>query len=191
MYQCKLPFPENWETQLETALLQDRGQAHAEKAYVCSPCSAETWSGVQLNMLAARAYMYAARLHLQMTAIAPHAYMPVMFDDNDPVERRTALNIGSNFLNNCTALYVCGNRISRGMKGEIRQAAKLRIPIVLFNTDIAGEVCKILAGIRGAKRRLILNTRCSELGMSARDLFEYTARCTDVLPTALFERKEK
>jgi hypothetical protein len=172
MLNCKLPFPSDWEEQLEKTLLQNRGGHKVGRVYVCSPCHAKSWDGIHRNMLAARAYMYYACTHLQTAAVAPHGYMPMLFDDNNPLERFTAMNAGGSILGHCNALYVCGGRISRGMESEIKEAAKRKIPIVLFNADLLAEINEILAGIRGSKRRLKLDKGHAALGLSPEELFE-------------------
>jgi hypothetical protein len=176
MIQCKLPFPNDWEEQLEKILLQNRSRHKGERVYICSPCYAKSWVGIHYNMQAARVYMYYAWLHLQTIAVAPHGYMPMLFDDNNPLERFTAMNAGGSVLNHCKALYVCGNRISRGMESEIKEAAKRKIPILLFNADLLGEINEILSGIRGSKRRLKLDKDHAELGLSPEELFAEVER---------------
>lgn len=44
----------------------------------------------------------------------------------------------------CNIVLVCGNRLSEGMKGEIKYAARLNKQIYTFNTEIYSEVQKIV-----------------------------------------------
>lgn len=41
-------------------------------------------------------------------------------------------------------LFVCGNRISGGMKGEIQRAAELKMPITVFDRDTYIEVRRLV-----------------------------------------------
>ena len=116
--------------------------------------------------------MYFVWLHMQTVAVAPHGYMPMLFDDDNTAERFSAMSIGGSILSHCSALYICGDKITRGMRGEIKEAAKRKIPVVLFNPALKAEVMDILGDVRGSKRRFKLNTEHEELGMNAEQLFE-------------------
>lgn len=91
-----------------------------KKAYVCSPFSADSKNGMLQNMRTARAYMFYALKNLNVNARAPHAYLPMLLCDNVPNERAIALKFGIELLERSDVLLVCGNRISNGMKNEIR-----------------------------------------------------------------------
>ena len=65
-------------------------------------------------------------------AVATHAYLPLLLDDNDPAERELALEFGIKLLATCDALIVCGARITSGMAGEIKKAMELGIPILFL-----------------------------------------------------------
>ena len=113
-------------------------------AYVCSPLRADTQHGVEMNMSAVRAYMCYAFVKLGINAQAPHAFLPYFLDDNNPTERQLALDVGLAMLRKCSILLVCGNRISMGMRGEIREAAKLGKEIRVYSRDILDEVIAIV-----------------------------------------------
>ena len=57
-------------------------------------------------------------------AIAPHAYLPELLDDQSQRERSLGLAIGQVLLSWCDGLIVCGDVISSGMKKEIEAAEK-------------------------------------------------------------------
>jgi len=105
------------------------------KLYVCSPLSAPSWLEVNENMHNARYYAAAVGRYYGCRAVAPHAWLPLMLDDNDPAERALALEFGLKLLETCDGLVVCGKRISNGMRGEIERALELGIPI-LFLEDM-------------------------------------------------------
>ena len=96
-----------------------------KKAYVCSPFSADDKEGMLQNMRTARAYMFYAMKKMNMSARAPHAYLPKLLDDTYREERALALSFDMKLLEICEIVIVCGTRISRGMQMEIEQAFRL------------------------------------------------------------------
>ena len=108
--------------------------------YICSPLRADTQEGVEKNMYAVRAYMKYLYHKLGLNGIAPHGFLPYILDDHKEEDRELALQIGLRMLNNCQIICVCGDRISEGMKGEIREAGKLGLDIYLFNEKLYVDV---------------------------------------------------
>jgi len=103
-----------------------------KKIYVCSPLSAPSWLEIHNNMENARHYVGAVSRIFKCRALATHAYLPLLLDDNNPEERAIALDMGLRILGICDALIVCGKRISHGMAGEIRKAMELGIQILFL-----------------------------------------------------------
>ena len=127
-------YHDYWEQELMYQFLTE--DKCKKKAYVCSPFSADDKEGMLQNMRTARAYMFYAMKRMNMSARAPHAYLPMLVCDKVPNERALALEFGVNLLTRCDVLLVCGNRISNGMVQEISNAAILGMPIIVFD-DIA------------------------------------------------------
>lgn len=100
--------------------------------YICSPLSAPTRELIRENMEKAGQYAKLVSRHFGCRAIAPHSFLPEYLDDNIPRERKVALEFGLSVLEISKAMIVCGNRISRGMAGEIRRAKELNIPVFLL-----------------------------------------------------------
>lgn len=123
-----------------TALEEKIFTSSNNAVYICSPLRGQTPEETYQNMLAARKYMLAAYRLTGDPAVAPHAYLPVVLDDMVPEEREYGLLAGKKLLYRCKKLYVCGDRISEGMKGEILEAAVLGRPIVTFSKDM---FCKV------------------------------------------------
>lgn len=96
--------------------------------YVCSPLSAKSKEGIKYNMLLAQSHMAFLESH-GLKGKAPHAYLPLLLDDDIPEERALALNFGLELLKLCNALCIFGDRISKGMWGEISYAKENGIPI--------------------------------------------------------------
>ena len=110
-----------------------------KKVYVCSPLSAPTAFAIKQNMLTAKEYMKIISKKLSCSAVAPHAYLPEFLDDNNPPERSLGLSFGLAYLELCDALVICGNRLSNGMKAEIKRAMERSIPVLLYPYDPSDE----------------------------------------------------
>lgn len=112
-----------------------------KKVYICSPCGAPNKEGVRKNMLAARSYVnYVESTQKNVKAYAPHAYLPEMLDDNDEEERSIALHMCMELLSRCTEIYVFGNRISAGMKTEIRYAVENGIRVFVSDEIVQRQI---------------------------------------------------
>ena len=106
--------------------------------YICSPLSASTKEEIQKNMLQARHYMESISQSFSCRAIAPHAYLPELLDDQSQRERSLGLAIGQVLLSWCDGLIVCGDVISSGMKKELEAAEKKQIPIYFYRENRRG-----------------------------------------------------
>ncbi len=60
---------------------------------------------------------------------APHLYFTQFMDDTDPEIREFGQELGLEWLEECSELWVIGRRISSGMKKEITKAKELGIPV--------------------------------------------------------------
>ena len=156
-------FPNDWEQNLDSNFLH-RNPCR-RKAYICSPLSDATEEGMLANIKAAKAYMHYANTRLKMVARAPHAYLPFLLCDDIRAERAIALQFGLKLLEQSDVLLVCGNRISKGMEGEIAKAAALKIPIHVFDADIHMQVKKIVTR-SGADKKLV-ELKCNDWPMGS------------------------
>ena len=107
-----------------------------KRAYVCSPLSAPTYEGIKKNMMNVRGFMAEISVRFGCKCYAPHSFLPDFIDDNDPFERKMALEMGLVMLDNCELLFVVGDTISNGMKGEIARAKDNGIPIIYVSRNI-------------------------------------------------------
>ena len=126
-------LPENWRTEFEYLLLRAQDDKTLRKAYICSPCRADSTAGVYANMLAARFYMHYAFTNMRLYPYAPHATLPVILNDRVLCERNLALDFGKELLNAVDEMLVCGQNLSDGMRGEIIRAVELNIPVSVFS----------------------------------------------------------
>lgn len=120
-------------------------EGQTQLIYICSPCNAPTPAGVTINMEAANEYCNVAYVETRIKAIAPHAWLPQILDDRVPEERALAIEIGTDILKKCSAIFVCGDRLSAGMAGEVKLAVSLDIPVYVFNKAL-GETVRLCAG---------------------------------------------
>lgn len=110
------------------------------RVYICSPLGAEDAAGIRQNMLAARKYCDVAEEMQPVVAKAPHAWLPEFLDDHNTTERKIGLDVGTAMLLSADAVFVCGDRISAGMKEEILLAFDKNITIHSFHPDVSKEI---------------------------------------------------
>ncbi len=164
-------LPDNWEAELEYQLLLKQRERFLSSVSVCSPCKADTKKAVYQNIRAARFYTHYILKEMRFVARAPHAYLPVLFSDDTPTERAAALRVGLMVLETSDDLFVCGNRISSGMRGEIEHAAKLGIQITVFHHDLFVDVRKIVTRLNADKSLVRYEHQHVPLSYSAEELF--------------------
>ena len=99
--------------------------------YICSPFSGK----VKKNKRNARKYCRFA-LEQHTIPFAPHLLFPQFMDDNCPEERQLAMFMNMIMLGHCEELWVFGDRISAGMKQEIRKAERRHMKIRYFTEDL-------------------------------------------------------
>ncbi len=156
-------FKENWETALEMQF--QKPNRCLKKAYICSPLCAKTDMEMIRNMRAARAYMFYAMKQMNVLARAPHAYLPALLCEKLPAERAMALEFGLRLLENSEVLFVCGDRISNGMKGEIGKAAVLNMDITVFDESLYPAVRKLVTQHGGNKAKVTLDEKNAFLSL--------------------------
>ena len=94
--------------------------------YVCSPLS----GNIQRNTEKARLFAK----HVAENGgipLAPH--ITGLFDDTKPEERKMGLEYGIDLLKSCNEVWVFGDRVSDGMRGEIEHAIENDIPVFHIN----------------------------------------------------------
>ena len=101
-----------------------------EKVYICSPFAGDTEKNTQNALRYCRFALERGKF-----PIAPHCYLPLFMDDNDSAERELALSFGLRLLYGCRELWVFGDTLSEGMKGEIKKAHARSIPVKYFTAD--------------------------------------------------------
>ena len=96
--------------------------------YICSPYRADTEEEWAWNIQVAEALCKFA-IRKKKVPIAPHLYFPQFLDDSDAEQRELGMAMGLAMLEDCSEVWVSGDRISEGMAVEIARANELEIPI--------------------------------------------------------------
>jgi hypothetical protein len=107
--------------------------------YIASPYHADTPEETEKNRLAALAacedaYRLGRLVSTKIVPVTSVGNFPYL-DDNKPEERAEALRMGIALLSKCDELWVAGDRVSEGMRGEIRAAARLGKPVYSMGID--------------------------------------------------------
>ena len=67
--------------------------------------------------------------------IAVHLLYPQILDDDIPEERSAGLCLGQRALEACDEMWVCGSRVSTGMRLEMEHARRNNIPIAYIGAS--------------------------------------------------------
>lgn len=98
--------------------------------YIASPLRGDSPSAEDYGKNIRQAAEYCEKAcSLGVIAFAPHLYFTQFYNDTIAEEREKGLEMGLAMLEKCEELWVMGNSISRGMRGEIAYAKELGIPI--------------------------------------------------------------
>lgn len=163
---------ENYLQGLELLFLRKlhNNKADKESVYICSPLRSDTRIGTVINMQAAKAYLVFAIEQLGYAARAPHAYLPTVLNDEIPAQRVIALQYGLNVLERSSKMFVCGNRLSAGMVGEIVFAAQSGKEISVFNKTIFNQVMQVVISNGGRAEKVKLDESMPIFSMSPEQL---------------------
>ncbi len=92
--------------------------------YIASPYAGEVERNVHF---AKAACLFAMRQ--DCTPVAVHLLYPQLLDDSDPAQREKGVRMGLRVLEACDELWLCGDRLSRGMNAELAAAERLGITV--------------------------------------------------------------
>lgn len=155
---------------LEIEYLTDKRKSG--QAYICSPLRVESFKELRLNMRAAKAYMFYSAVRMDISARAPHAFLPMLLCDTVPSEREMALQFGLKLLEISDEILICGSRISEGMRGEIEHAAFLGKTMRVFEKGILDEVKETVAKARhGDINKVAFDEKNPFMALTGQDVF--------------------
>ncbi len=103
--------------------------------FICSPYSGKTEAEQIRNVELARKYCSIA-CSLGFTPFAPHLLYPQFLDNSIREERDTGINCGLDILQLCSELWICGTKVTDGMKREIQFAKLCDIPVKEVQIDL-------------------------------------------------------
>ncbi len=112
--------------------------------YIASPYAGDVEGNVTFAKAACR---YAAAQGC--TPVAVHLMYPRFLDDRVPKEREAGLKMGRRVLAACEAIWLCGERMSAGMKAEEAEAQRLGIPIRKVPSS---DICSFQKQTEGQRR---------------------------------------
>lgn len=132
-----------------------------KKIFVCSPyhpiAESEAEKKAELEENIYRAKM-ACRLisACGLMPLAPHLYFTTILDDDQKAERERGIQMGLEWLNEATEVWVFGNQVTKGMTLEIKRAQELSKPVrnMPEPTKLLGMLIKTIAekyGLRDCK----------------------------------------
>ena len=98
--------------------------------YVASPLSGDVERNLEFAKQACRAVVDSG-----CAFFAPHLLYPSIFDDDVPKERKLGMDMGLTVLARCDELWAFGERISKGMAAEMKEAERLGIPVRRFELE--------------------------------------------------------
>ena len=104
--------------------------------YICSPLGGD----IAANLEKAKRYAKYA-FECGAAPVVPHFYAEIL-DDNDPEQRELGMRAGLSLLWECSECWVFGDRITEGMRMEMRFAQKLNITIRKFSDDNSGGIIR-------------------------------------------------
>lgn len=99
-----------------------------KKIYICAPWRGTTFQEKEANKARTLKYwffLYRSGYH----PIAPQLLYGWLLNDDDPKERQDGLDAGLEELQRCDEVWVFGQKITEGMRGEIKAAETAGIPI--------------------------------------------------------------
>lgn len=97
--------------------------------YICSKYSGD----VERNTEMARRFCRFA-VDCGFIPLAPHLFLPQFLSEN--TERETAIEMDLSFLSMCQELWVCGDKISAGMRIEINEAMRTGMTIRWITKEV-------------------------------------------------------
>lgn len=92
--------------------------------YIASPYAGDVDANVSFARAACRYAMGQGA-----TPVAVHLLYPQILDDRVPSERENGIRLGLRVLEACDELWLCGEKMSAGMRAEQEAAGQMGIPV--------------------------------------------------------------
>ncbi len=108
--------------------MDDTERSGYKKVYICSPYRGNVYT----NTENAKDFCKWAVSEKCVMPIAPHIYFTQFLDDDNEDQRVFGMDMGIQWLNECSEIWVLGETLSDGMTREIAEAGRLGLPIRFF-----------------------------------------------------------
>lgn len=118
--------------------------------YISSPLS----GNIERNLQNAVAFARYVLKECGAAPVVPHFYAKVLNDD-DPAERKLALEADMSLLYLCQEVWVFGNYWTEGMKEEIKRARILNIPVRVFGKKKVQKILRKYGGNNDKRKKQI------------------------------------
>ena len=149
-------YHQYWQQELMYQLAS--ADRYRKRAYVCSPFAGGHPRAARKEPAHGKSvYVLRNEENEHERRCASCVYAAMLLCDEIPAERAIALRFGLEILEQSDVMLVCGNRLSNGMRGEIVQAALLRMPITVFDEGLYLEVQKLVTQNNGDKKSVKLD----------------------------------
>ena len=126
----------NYEIEVPEAPVAAVSENGYKKVYICSPYR----GSILVNMEKAKDFCMWAVLEKCVMPIAPHIYFTQFLDDDSEDQRVFGMDMGIQWLRECSEIWVLGETLSEGMTREIAEAGRLGMPIRFFTEADDGFV---------------------------------------------------
>lgn len=108
---------------------EDMGRSGYKRVYICS----QGYDAYPLtNTSRARNFCKWAIQEKKVLPFAPHIYFTQFWTEDAPEQRGIVMDIGIQWLRECSEIWVLGETLSDSMTREIAEAARLGMPIRFF-----------------------------------------------------------
>lgn len=102
------------------------------KVFICSPYRGDVEKNIKLAKLAAGLVIFRGDI-----PIIPHLYFPQFLKEDTQPERIEGIKMGVELMKDCDELWIVGTNITAGMEFELKTAKEIKIPVKLYDENVA------------------------------------------------------
>jgi len=102
------------------------------KVFICSPYRGDVEKNIKLAKLAAGLVIFRGDI-----PIIPHLYFSQFLKEDNQPERIEGIKMGVELMKDCDELWIVGTNITAGMEFELKTAKEIKIPVKLYDENVA------------------------------------------------------
>ena len=102
------------------------------KVCICSPYRGDVEKNIKLAKLAAGLVIFRGDI-----PIIPHLYFSQFLKEDNQPERIEGIKMGVELMKDCDELWIVGTNITAGMEFELKTAEEIKIPVKLYDENVA------------------------------------------------------